>query len=343
MPNAAIKTGAVRLPVNRSFERELAVLESMSGRRPDADGIEHVRKALGHDNNYLVAKAARIVGDNVLLALLPEVLAAYNRFFENAVKSDPQCWAKNALIKAVVALECREPKVYLRGLRHIQEEPVWGGYSDTAGALRGACTQALVLCEGIGDHDLLDILLTPLLDKDKTVRMEAARAIGHVGGPAATLLLKLRILLRKDDPEVMGACFRALLRLDGVHKENAIQLVSEFLDDGEDAALDAALALAETHATVALDALIAARKKAREISFIAALDQAIALSRLPQGLEFLLGLVGNDPRHGASALEAISRVYQSEEIRSRVATAVATVDNERALLAFRQCFPEDAP
>ena len=126
MPNAAIKTGGVRLPVNRSFERELAVLESMSGHRPDADGIEHVRKALGHDNNYLVAKAARIVGDNVLLALLPEVLAAYNRFFENAVKSDPQCWAKNALIKAVVALECREPKVYLRGLRHIQEEPVWG-------------------------------------------------------------------------------------------------------------------------------------------------------------------------------------------------------------------------
>jgi HEAT repeat protein len=196
MMKAAGSRSGVRIPANRTFERELAVLEAMAGQPLDAEGIERVRKALGHENNYLVAKAARLVADNVLVALMPQVRSAYDRFFNDPVKTDPQCWAKNALVKALVTLECRDADVYLRGLRHTQEEPVWGGNSDTAGTLRGICTHALVLCDGLGENQLLQILLTPLLDHDKTVRMEAARAIGQVGSETAALLLKLRVMLR---------------------------------------------------------------------------------------------------------------------------------------------------
>ena len=121
----------------------------------------------------------------------PDVLAAFDRFFVDAAKSDPQCWAKNALAKALVKLEHRGKDAYLRGMRHHQMEPVWGGQSDTAGALRGTCTLALVDCPGISDAELLAALLEPLTDTDKTVRVEAARALGQVGGVSAALLLRL--------------------------------------------------------------------------------------------------------------------------------------------------------
>src|SRR5580658_5192322 len=235
MVKAAMSRTGVPMPVHRSFERELAQLEALSGRVPDADGIERVRRALSSENNYLVAKAAGIAANHRLSGLLPDVLAAFDRFFVDPVKSDPQCWAKNALVKALVKLECRDATVYLRGLRHTQEEPVWGGHSDTAGALRGTCTHALVDCDGLNETALLNILLEPLLDQDKTVRMEAARAIGQVGGATAALLLKLRVLLRKEEPEVLGACFSALLSMEDNDRLGAISLVADYLDSGEEA------------------------------------------------------------------------------------------------------------
>jgi len=342
MAKAAGSRGSVRAPANRNFERELAMLESMSGQPLDAEGIERVRKSLGHENNYLVAKAARIVADNAQRTLMPEVKAAYDRFFDNAVKTDPQCWAKNALVKALVTLECREPEVYLRGLRHTQEEPVWGGQSDTAGTLRGTCTHALVACEGLENNQLLDILLTPLLDPDKSVRIEAARAIGQVGGVTAALLLKLRVMLRKDDAEVLGACFTSLLGMNGANRSAMIALVSDFLEDGEEAAAEAAFALAETHDPAALRALTVRRNRGADPWFASVLDNAIALTRLPAGLDFLIQAISDDPRHAASAMEAISRVYKSPEVRNRVEAAVVEAGNERVRLAFRQFFPCDS-
>ena len=99
-------------------------------------------------------------------------------------------------------------------------EGAWGGVSDTAGALRGACAHALVDCPGINDADLLAILLEPLTDTDKTVRIEAARAIGQVGGASAALILRLRALLGpavgdESEPEVLGAVYSALLAVEG--------------------------------------------------------------------------------------------------------------------------------
>jgi HEAT repeat protein len=338
--NAAVNHSGARMPVHRSFERELAQLEALSGRAPDAEGIERVRRSLGSENNYLVAKAAAIAANHSLTGLLPEVLSAFDRFFVDPVKNDPQCWAKNALVKALVKLECRDATIYLRGLRHTQEEPVWGGHSDTAGALRGTCTHALVTCGELSEIALLNILLEPLLDQDKTVRVEAARAIGHVGGASAALLLKLRVLLRKDDPEVLGACFSAILGMEHNDRLGAISLVADFLDDAEEAAAEAAFALAETHEPAALTALIDRRRIGAEAWFGSVLDQAIILSRLPEGMDFLLGVIERDIRQAPSALEAISRVHSSQEVRAKVAQSVARAKSERVLLAFHQYFPE---
>ena len=191
---------------SRGFDKELAALESLaelrkSGAELMPDDVAYLRRSLTHPSNFIVSKAAKLVADAELIALLPDVLAAYDRYFVDAVKSDPQCWAKNALSNTLVKLGHRSKDAYLRGMRHHQLEPVWGGSSDTAGALRSTCTHALVDCPGISDADLLTALLEPMTDSDKTVRAEAARAIGQVGGVSASLLLRLSALKAKAEPE----------------------------------------------------------------------------------------------------------------------------------------------
>ena len=226
--------------------------------------VEPLRKALTHRNNYVVAKAAELVRDFNLAQLIPELLTAFDRFFENPVKTDPQCWAKNALSRALSALELQDADVFLRGMRHIQLEPVWGGRSDTAGTLRATCALALVQCRSLTEADLLAHLVDLLTDKDKAVRVEVARAIEQVASPSSALLLRLRAVLGADEPEVLGACYAGVLRIEGVQ---AIPWVSRFLATSDDSAAEAALAIAGTHTLEGFNVLKAALVEARTRGF----------------------------------------------------------------------------
>jgi hypothetical protein len=328
-------------PAPRGFDKELAELEALgeaikSGPAPDATQIEQIRKALAHRNNFLVSKAARMVSDAELCALLSDVLAAYDRFFIDAAKTDPQCWAKNALVKALVKLEHRQKDAYLRGLRHHQMEGAWGGASDTAGALRCTCAHALVDCPGINDADLLAILLDPLTDTDKTVRIEAARVIGQVGGVSAALVLRLRALLGSDEPEVLGAVYSALLSVEG---SGAIALVAAALKEGDDQAAEAAFALADLRTPDALAALLQRLRAGADAWFSGVLLSAIALTRLPEAIDFLLGFITRDAREALVAIEAIGRIAPNAELRARVESAVTEAGSPRLQQAFRLHFP----
>jgi hypothetical protein len=326
---------------SRGFDNELAELDALkavllSAAGPDEAAVESLRKTLAHRNNFLVSKAAKLVADAELLALLPDVLAAFDRFFVDAAKTDPQCWAKNALSKALVKLGHRRKDEYLRGMRHHQMEPVWGGQSDTAGALRGTCTHALVDCPGISDADLLIALLEPLTDTDKTVRMEAARAIAQVGGVSAALLLRLRAQLGKDEPEVLGAVYSSLLSLEGAA---AIPLVSRALEDGDDTSAEAAFALADLRSPEALAALLARLRAGADAWFTPVLLSAVALTRLPEAMDFLIAAIARGAREAPEAIEAIGRIAPSAELRARVEQAVEQADSLRLRQALREHFP----
>jgi hypothetical protein len=328
-------------PVQRSFDKELAELEALSvamkaASAPDAAHIEQLRRALSHRNNFLVSKAAKLVADAELFALLPEILAAYDRFFIDAAKTDPQCWAKNALIKTLVKLEHRQKDAYLRGLRHHQMEGAYGGLSDTAGALRGACAHALVNCPGLSDADLLALLLEPLTDTDKTVRIEAARAIGQVGGVSAALVLRLRALLAKDEPEVLGAVYSALLAVEGA---SAVTLVASALKEGDDLAAEAAFALADLRSPEGLAALIARLRAGADAWFSGVLLSAIALTRLPEAMDFLVALIAREEREAPAAIEALGRIAPNAALRARVEEVVAQTGSPRLQQAFSQHLP----
>jgi len=303
----------------RSFEEQIAALDALRQESTKVR-VEGLRKALSHRNNFIVSKAADLAREFALANLTPDLLAAFDRFFEVPVKTDPQCWAKNALSRALAALEHQEADVFLRGMRHIQMEPVWGGLSDTAGTLRATCALALVPCRSLSETDLLAHLLELLGDKDKAVRAEVARAIEQVGSPSASLLLRLRAVLGADEPEVLGACYGGILRIEGV---GAVPWIRRFLAAADDSSAEAALAIAGTHSPEGLHALQESFGKADDPWWRSVLLSAIALTRQDEALEFLLDLVRTESLSAEAAIEAVLRSAPSEEVIKRLEQLVA--------------------
>lgn len=306
------------MPGKRTFDAQLAALEALRGDTSAASATP-LRKALAQRNNYLVAKAADLVRELRLAELIPEMLTAFDRFFTDPVRSDPQCWAKNAISRALAALDCQDAAVYLRGMRHVQLEPVWGGSSDTAATLRATCALALVQCRTLTDHELLAYLIELFADKDKAVRAEVARAVGQVGSPPAALLLRLRALLGGDEPEVLGACFSGILSIEST---SAITWLGRFLSRGDDVAGEAALAVAQDRSPEAFEALRqcfdrpsspTGRLRPPDSWLQSVLLSAIALTRQDAAVSFLLDLVQTGSVHAEAALEAILRSAPAPE------------------------------
>jgi len=316
------------MPGKRSFEEQIAALDRLRQQAPEAC-IAPLRKALEHRNNFVVGKAADLVRDFQLQQVIPELLIAFERFFENPAKSDPQCWAKNSLSRALAAFEHQDAAVFLRGMRHIQLEPVWGGSSDTAGTLRATCALALVQCRSLLEPDLLAHLVELFADKDKAVRIEAARAIEQVGSPSAALLLRLRAVLGADEPEVLGACYSGILRVEGA---SAIPWISRFLASSDDPAAEAALAIAGTHSAQGFKILCERFTEESDPWFRSVLLSAIALTRQDAAVEFLLELVRTESLQAEGAIEAILRSTPSDEITKRLEKLVA--GNQRLARAF---------
>lgn len=320
----------------RGFDEQMEALDAWKGRELDADGQALIRKSFSNRNNFIVAKAARLAEDNNLIAAMPEMMAAFDRFFVNAEKADPQCWAKNALSRALSKLGCRDKDVFLRGLHHHQMEPVWGGRSDSAGTVRSNCAHGLVGCEGLSNADLLLLLIDLLVDADKAVRVETVRALSQIGDLAIPVL-RLRALIPGEDPEVLAACFGSLLALEG---DAAIPFISRFLPAGDDGAAEAAFALAATHSSRALDSLLEVHRgrlpATTEPWFAGVLLSAIALTRLPQALDYLIDLIEREDSDAAGAIEALAKLSPELELRDRILRTVEEVGSPRLTRAARE-------
>lgn len=282
-----------------AYDAKLAAIEALGSAEPDAREAG-LKKALRERNNFLVAKAAKVAALGDLRALIPDLLAAFDRFMHDAEKSDPQCWAKSAIAKSLVELQHADPDVYVRGLRHIQLEPVWGGQADSAAGLRAECAMALVGCRGLSDLQVLELLVEPLFDADKTVRSAAASALGRFDRREAGLLLRVRALAGDSEPEPMGAIYAALLAVEG---KPGIRFMARFLEAQDPA--EAAFALGETHDPDALELLKGKLARTADRVTRGMLYAAIALTRLPDAIEFLLDRAEDGSREAAQALEGI--------------------------------------
>ena len=302
----------------RPLEETLLALRRVRETPQAEESRRELRQVLRGEGCHAVARAAAIVGELGLEALVPDLVAAFPRFFEGLPRADPGCAAKTAIVEALRRLEQDVPALYRRGAGHVQREPVFGGHVDTAVDLRGA--SALALAE-TAHADVLVDLANLLADPEPPVRISAARAVAVHGRGAGIPLLHLRALAGDAEPRVVSECLLALLRLDA---PGETPFVASFLGKGDEAAEAAAVALGESRLAEALPILQAWLEPARRRGLGRTALFAIAALRRDDAVDLLLSLARDEePPTAREALQALASVGGGDALQERARAAVA--------------------
>jgi HEAT repeat protein len=304
----------------QAFDKKMEALDSLRSSPSSPATLEQLRKALKDRNNYLASKAAALAGELGLQTLAPDLAVAFDRFFADPGKSDPQCWAKNAIAKALKDLGHDDPAIFIRGMKHFQPEGVWGGRSDSAATLRSVCALALAGC-ALDRVTILTHLVDLFADPEKVVRVDAARAVAQMPGPEAVLLLRLKALSGDRESEVTGQCFACLLEMS---PGDGIPFVARFLNgEDTDLRLEAIAALGACPELEAVEILKDFWENNADPEIKQAILRSLGTSRQPVAIEFLLTVLDDGrPEYAAICVTALATGRFREEVRDRVAAAV---------------------
>ena len=303
------------------LEERIQQLRQLRDAEPGADVDKMLSKGLNDRSSLIVAEAAKVAGHLGRTSLTEDLLSAFDRLFENPVKTDPKCWGKTAIIKALSSMDYSESPPFLRGARHIQMEPVLGGQEDSAMHLRANAVLALVACTDLMRPEILRHLVDALADHLGTVRVEAVRALQQMNGEESCLALRVKAYSGDERSAVLGQVFDSLLQLEG---ERAVTFVAGFMKSSNEETCDeAALALGGSRLPSAVQALIEVWDQSRLGEFGSVVLRALSSSREESALTFLLNLVKEgSSRDSASALDALKLHSDSPEIQQRINDAL---------------------
>lgn len=318
---ASQKRGGAKADAEKQRPEEKA-LEELSALAPTAGREEQnatIRQALENKHCRVVARAATLAADRSLRELVPDLLRAYPRFLSDPLKRDPKCIAKQAIARALVELECSNVEFFLEGIRYRQPEPVWGGTADSAVDLRCSCAMGLA---ATGYFRAIQELTAVLSDSEWRARAGAARAISCGNPREAEAVLRLKVHLGDEEPQVIGECFSGLL---AVAPEECLSFVAAYLTTGSDDIRDfAALALGESRQPQALEHLRSAWEGTFDKDFRAVLIRAAALHRSEPAFEWLLTIIEHGTAaHAEVAVEALSVYERNTKLGERVQEALA--------------------
>jgi hypothetical protein len=199
------------VPRRDRLREALARLDQVRQEPSSAASLSELRRVLSRESSHAVARAAAIASQTGLAVLVPDLVAAFHRFQRSPARADPGCTARTGLVEALLRLEHEDEDVLLRGIRHVQMEPVLGGRVDTAAELRGTCAIGLARTSRV---DVLIELAELLADAEPSARASAARAIGNHGRAAGIPLLRHKVRAGDEEPRVTTECLLALLHLD---------------------------------------------------------------------------------------------------------------------------------
>lgn len=313
-----------------SLDDKLAALRALRGQALAPEQKAEVRKRIGDRSNLIVAAAAAIAGENMLVETVKDLEAAFDRFLANPLKDDKLCRAKIAVVQALDRMEHQDTAVFLKAARHVQFEPVWGGSEDTAPPLRAAALVALARAEGSRS---LPLLVDAMADPEKDVRIASAVALGAVGGECAGLVLRLKARLGDKDPDVLSECLGALLAVDP--GEN-LPLVAGYLEPTDAASCEAAaLALGKSRLAEALDPLRDCWQRCRFPDLKQQVLLAIAILRRPNAIDYLTDLVATAAEEDALAALAALEVHKGDP---RIHERIAMLVRERGCPTLRARF-----
>ena len=299
---------------SRALEDTLAALHQLRDAPSSERTLAELRKALGAKSSHVVAKAAQIAGELEIGALTPDLVTAFDRLMALPAKADPGCRAKAHIADALYRIGHDDERVFLRGIRHVQMEPVYGGKIDTALELRGACALGLVR---MGYPEVLTELADLLADPEASVRGAAARAIAYSENDRGVPLLRLKVLIGDDDPQVTSECLTALLRLAPA---TSVPFVARLLD-AEQATVGelAALALGGSRLPEAFGALRQWWERTTQPDLRRTALLAIAMLKHDQAIDFLLSLIADAPGPTArDAIKALGLYRHDDALRQRV-------------------------
>lgn len=309
----------------RDIEGEIAQIVCLRD-APVESAAPKLRKALKDKINLIAAKAAQVAGETQSPELIPDLLAALDRFFENGAERDKQCAAKIAIGRALAQLDYRDHAPFLRGMRYRQLEASWGEPVDTAIPLRGICALALAACNDLTRAQIFRYLIDPLMDKTAVVRVEAVRAIAALDGEEAALMLRLKARLGDEDPSVVGQAFDSLIE---VEREGALPFVAEFLREGEEELqAEAALSIGSSRLAGGVDLLLEELPRIRRQLVRNVVLRGLSASRQARAIEFLIGLLTQDSADAMGAIDALAMHRDSAALRGPIEDAAKQASAE---------------
>ena len=322
------------MPKSDPIENALNRLGELRRTETSASVLQELRACLGNRSNLVVAKAAKVTAELQGRELVPELVAAFDRFMANPQQLDKRCAAVTEITGALYQFDYLELEVYLRGLRHVQKEASFGPPIDTAAALRGISAQGLARSRY---RDALPAIVPLLVDPEPPARIGAIRALATNGGESGVLLLQLKVLTGDRDPEVLGECFSGLLT---AAPEKSLKFVARYVDDEDDALAEAAIwALGESRLPAAFQVLREKWERTVSRPERKVLLAALAACRLQESIDFLRALVENGSRQtAADTLEALAIYRGNETVIRSIASAVRNREDNEALESFNATF-----
>ena len=323
----------------RNIEREIEALKELCASQSAESCIRALKKALGDKINVIVARAAALVAKTQHNELVPDLSKAFDRMMINPVKSDPKCWAKEAIAKALKDLGHAESELFLKGVKHVQLEATWGGHEDTASTLRSTCALAIMQCTDLTREDKLWAVMPLLTEASPSSRKDGALALESLEGREAALLLRIKARMGDEDTTVSGQVFESLLH---VEKDSAVSFVAEFLRyPNIELQQEAVLALGASRLPAAVAVLKETCEKGRAFLDSEILFRALSISRNEDALEFLNGVVKDGRlREAMAALDALKIYRESSDVREKIARAVSNRQEPEIQREFQKLFAE---
>ncbi len=315
----------------QNTEEQLAALNQLYALDDEPAITQAITQALRSKSSRIIAKAAKICEEKLLYQLEDELIASYQRQLK---QKDANCLAKSAIMRALVAQDCHHVDFYLAGLRYVQNEPGWGGPSDSAVDIR--CSSAMGLVSTTYPRAMVE-LLSLLHDPEPNARIGAARAIKYGLRYEATLVFKQKLLSGDEEPEVLGECMSGLLTVD---PDYALPFVATYLNSSDDILFElAALALGDSRLDEALVVLQAAwgHTFAIHAERRRALFKALTLHRSEAALAWLFEKLEHaDAGLLETGIELLAVFKHRLALKDRMGEIVAGSGNRRHHALYRE-------
>jgi hypothetical protein len=270
----------------KSTASELSELAATPERLETEAGAGPLRRALASGDARLAAQAAALIGKHVVSGCAQPLGEAYRAFAGDRAHLDLGCFAKEAILAALDALDHFDAELFAQAAVYVQRERVKGGTRDTGARVRA---RGLLGLARLGHSDFMSLAGGCLGDRDPMLRLAAVQAVAHRGHRDGAGLLLLRLQVGDAVPEVAIECLRGLFALAPDHAlryaRDALQAGSELQREHTLQALgtasdDRAIELLAT--TLEEESLAAERRQVIE---------ALGLSRRPRARDLLLSLV----------------------------------------------------